>query len=248
MKLALIFVSVLAATTASPMTDEAQQAHNTGPYASVRKVSNDLAPAERKFGRGDSQTAVMCAARCAQQFKADVDRQLPGYDQNSASMGKEIDVEKLNKLCPVHDTAFTCLNACPSSQVKTMLAKAFDLTQFVCHDSVIREKGQCINDATRSSQGTCSSQCGNYERKFQQYQTNKPTDMDGLQDMLKQTCLLTGCNISCPKAAVTRNCGQQAQNDLNTLGKKAIGFLKTTIDTMGLGSIYPAAECDRVGA
>lgn len=73
--------------------------HEAGPFPNIRKTSASLAQGERRFGSGDSPTNVQCAANCAQQMKQNLQRELPGYEQQAGKLGGEYDPEKLNKVC-----------------------------------------------------------------------------------------------------------------------------------------------------
>jgi hypothetical protein len=226
-----------------------QHVHETGPFQSIRKTSADLAPAERRFGSGDSPTNVQCAATCARQMKEKLDRDLPGYgnDQQASKLGGEYDPEKLNKVCGVHDTTKACLDRCQSSQVKTMMSKALGLGQYMCHDSNFKKNAPCLNEVHKTTHSLCEGQskCGQYKTKMDQYKTNRPTDENGLKDMMSQSCQFMKCALDCGKPKVVEKCGQSAQNDLQGLVSKSVEFLKYTVETLGLGSAYPR-ECDRV--
>jgi len=255
MKLILAFLALAIFSVNAMPTQEDDHAHNehvheTGPFQSIRRTSHDLAPNERRFGSGDSQTNVQCAANCARQMKEKMQRELPGYDQQGNSrMGGEYDPQKLNKVCSVHDTTKSCLDGCQSSQVKTMMSKALGLGQYMCHDSNFKKNAPCLNEVHRETHNTCEGdgQCGQYKQKMDQYKTSRPTTEDGLKDMMKQSCHFMNCTLNCGKRQVVDKCGQSAQNDLNGLVRKSVDFLKYTVESMGLGSAYPR-ECDRVAA
>lgn len=253
MKTILVFLAVALFTVNAMPTGEDDQSnhehvHEAGPFTDIRKSSVDLAPAERRFGSGDSPTNVQCAANCARQMKEKMQRDLPGYDQqNPSKMGGEYDPEKLNKVCGVHDTTKSCLNNCQGSQVKTMMDKALGLGQYMCHDSNFKRNAPCLNEVHKDTHRSCegSGQCGQYKQKMDNYKTNKPSTEDGLKDMMKQSCQFMNCTLNCGKPKVVSKCGQSAQNDLTGLVRKSVDFLKYTVESMGLGSAYPR-ECDRV--
>jgi hypothetical protein len=226
-----------------------EHVHEAGPFQGIRKTSASLAPNERRFGSGDSPSNVQCAAQCAQQMKAKMQRELPGYEQNAAKMGGEYDPEKLNKVCSVHDATKTCLDQCSNSQVKTMMTKALGLGQYMCHDSNFKQNAPCLNEVHKTTHNTCEGQskCGQYKSKMDEYKTSRPTNEAGLKDMMKQSCQFMKCALDCAKPTVVSKCGQSAQNDLQGLVGKSVEFLKYTVESMGLGSAYPR-ECDRVAA
>jgi len=250
MKLTLAFsLLALCSVHAYPTGDETSHVHDSGPFSSVRKASASLAPADRRFGSSDSPANVQCAANCARTMKTNMERELPGYEQQAGKMGGEYDPEKLTKVCRVHDTTKTCLDSCQSSQVKTMMTKALGLGQYMCHDSNFKQNAPCLNDVHKTTHATCEGQskCGNYKQKMDEYKQTRPTTEDGLKDMLKQSCLFMKCSLDCAKPTIVQKCGQSAQNDLQGLVGKSVEFLKYTVETMGLGHTYPR-ECDRVAA
>lgn len=220
--------------------------HEAGPFQSIRKSSAALAPPARRFGSGDSPTSVQCAARCAQQMKDRLNRELPGYEQQQTG---EFDPQKLDKVCSVHDSAKSCLDRCQNSQVKQMLNKALGLGQFMCHDSNFKQNAPCLNQVHKTTHGTCEGQskCGQYKSKMDNYKRNRPSTEAELKDFLKQSCQFMKCALDCAKPTVISKCGQSAQNDLQGLAGKSVDFLKFTVETMGLGQVYPR-ECDRVAA
>jgi len=226
-----------------------QHVHETGPFTAIRKTSVDLAPTERRFGSGDSPTNVQCAATCARQMKEKMERDMPGYQQQASKMGGEYDPEKLNKVCGVHDATKTCLDRCQNSQVKTMMTKALGLGQYMCHESDFKKNAPCLNEVHKTTHGTCEGQtkCGQYKQKMDEYKQNRPTNEEGLKDMMKQSCEFMKCSLNCASPQVVSKCGQSAQNDLKGLVGKSVEFLKYTVESMGLGSAYPR-ECDRVTA
>jgi hypothetical protein len=219
------------------------------PFPSITETTHELAPTARRFGSGDSPTNVQCAATCAREMKEKMQRDLPGYEQQAAKLGGEYDPEKLNKVCGVHDGAKTCLDRCQNSQVKTMMTKALGLGQYMCHDSNFKKNAPCLNEVHKTTHTTCEGQskCGQYKQKMDQYKTTRPSNEDGLKDMMKQSCLFMKCALDCGKPSVVQKCGQSAQNDLQGLVGKSVEFLKYTVESMGLGQVYPT-ECDRVSA
>jgi len=255
MKLTLAFSFFVLCTVRALPTGQDDQTnhehvHETGPFQNVRKTSAGLASPGRRFGSGDSPTAVQCAATCARQMKEQMQRDLPGYQQGgTGNLGGEYDPEKLNKVCAVHDTAKACLGRCQASQVKTMMEKALALGQFMCHDSNFKKNAPCLNEVHKTTHATCEGQskCGQYKQKVDGYQTNRPTNEEGLKDMMKQSCLFMKCALDCAKPTVVSKCGQSAQTDLEGLAGKSMEFLKFTVETMGLGHTYPQ-ECNRVTA
>jgi len=256
MKLTLAFcLFALVAVHGMPTGDhdhsQHDHVHESGPFDGIRKTSHSLAPAERKFGGQDSPTNVQCAATCARNMKEKMQRDLPGYDQEQSTakkMGGEYDPAKLTKVCAVHDATKTCLNACQNSQVKTMMTKALGLGQYMCHDSNFKKNAPCLNEVHKTTHNTCEGQskCGQYKQKMDQYKANRPTDKEGLKDMMSQSCQFMKCALDCAKPTVVSKCGQSAQSDLEGLVGKSTEFLKYTVESMGLGDAYPSQQCDRV--
>jgi len=180
-------------------------------------------------------------------MKSNMRRELPGYDPGNKVSG-EYDPEKLNKVCTVHATTKTCLDACAASEAKTMMGKALGLGQYMCVDSNFKENAPCLNRVHKTTQGQCESgDCGQYKQKMEAYKASRPTDLEGLKDMMKQSCLYMKCSLDCAKPKVVEACGQSAHNDVAGLVVKSVDFLKYTVETMGLGSAYPR-ECDAVTA
>lgn len=254
MKLTLAFslfvvCTVRALPTGEDDHDTHGHVHEAGPFQNIRKTSAAIAPTERRFGSGDSPTNVQCAATCARQMKEKMQRDLPGYEQGASKMGGEYDPEKLNKVCGVHDNTKTCLDRCQNSQVKTMMTKALGLGQYMCHDSNFKKNAPCLNEVHKTTHNTCEGQskCGQYKTKMDEYKANRPTNEEGLKDMMKQSCQFMKCALDCAKPTVVSKCGQSAQNDLQGLVGKSVEFLKYTVESMGLGQAYPR-ECDRVSA
>jgi len=250
--LSFLFLAVNALPTGEDDHSSHAHVHKNvpGPFQNVRETSAALAPAgERRFGANDSPTNVQCAATCARTMKEKMQRDLPNYEAEKSKLGGEYDPEKLNKVCGVHDATKTCLDRCQNSQVKTMMTKALGLGQYMCHDSNFKKNAPCLNEVHKTTHSTCEGQskCGQYKTKMDQYKQTRPTDENGLKDMMSQSCQFMKCALDCGKPTVVQKCGQSAQNDLQGLVGKSVEFLKYTVESMGLGSAYPR-ECDRVTA
>jgi len=129
------------------------------------------------------------------------------------------------------------------------MTKALGLGQYMCHDSNFKTNAPCLNEVHKTTHGQCegASKCGQYKTKMDQYKQNRPTNEEGLKDMMKQSCQFMKCALDCAKPTVVSKCGQSAQNDLQGLVGKSVEFLKYTVESMGLGQTYPR-ECDRVAA
>jgi len=193
----LILSTVHALPTGEDDHSTHQHVHETGPFSAIRKTTAELAPAERRFGSGDSPTNVQCAATCARQMKEKMERDLPGYQQQASKMGGEYDPEKLNKVCGVHDATKACLDRCQNSQVKTMMAKALGLGQYMCHDSNFKQNAPCLNEVHKTTHNTCEGQskCGQHKQKMDEYKSNRPTNEQGLKEMMKASCQFMKCAL-----------------------------------------------------
>jgi hypothetical protein len=223
--------------------------HESAPFRDISKASVRLSSNNQRFSipAEDNPQDVQCAAQCAREVKAKMDRELPNYQQQDSKMGGEYDPEKLDKLCSVHDATKTCLNNCPNTKLKVMIEKATALGQYMCHDSSFKQNAPCLNEVHKAMNARCenSSQCGRYKTALEEYKSNKPTDSNGLKDMMKHSCLYMQCALNCASGTIKERCGESAQNDLKGLVKKSVEFLKYTVESMGLNSVYPA-ECDTV--
>jgi hypothetical protein len=256
MKLILAFCLFVCAIHGFPTGEDDHgqvgHVHETGPFSNIRKTSAAIAtPEARRFGSQDSQTNVQCAATCARQMKEKMSRDLPGYEQEASAkkLGGEYDPEKLNKVCGVHDATKSCLDRCQNSQVKTMMTKALGLGQYMCHDSNFKKNAPCLNEVHKTTHNTCEGQskCGQYKQKMDQYKQNRPTDKEGLKDMMSQSCQFMKCALDCAKPTVVSKCGQSAQTDLEGLVGKSVEFLKYTVESMNLGDAFPS-QCERVAS
>jgi len=240
---ALLFVHAIRAT---PTGGESQEVH--GPFRAFRKAASSLAPASRSLGSNNSPAAVECVGKCATKMSADMKRELPDFNPDSPDPAN-FNPAKLDKMCQIHDTGKSCVEACPSSGMKTMFQKALGIMQFICHDSTFKQNAQCLSDVAKNNTATCEadSKCGLHKKKVEQYKVTPPTNEAGLKDYLKSICTLQKCMLDCGKPAVVQKCGQAAQNDLKGLAVKSTEFLKYVMESMGLANVYPQ-ECNQVAA
>jgi len=256
MKLILsLSLFVLYTVHALPTGDDAQpnyrRVHETGPFKSIRKATANLSPTARRFGSGDSLPDIQCAMSCFTEMYEKTQREFPNFDQRQAAkVAGEFDLEQLNKLCTIHDTAKACYDRCENSQMKTQMTKGDALMQYLCHDSTIKQNAACLLEVSQLMNVTCEAptKCGQYMQKVDQH-LNQSSQMDqsGLKDILTASCQYIKCDLDCEKSTVVQKCGQQAQDDVEGLTRKAAEFLKDLVESMGMGSVYPR-ECDRVAA
>jgi len=170
---------------------------------------------------------------------------------------------RLEKSCGPYRTAKQCIDACPSSDAKTLVVNTWSALQFLCIDRIDDWKGYspCLSEHCIDIQGPCAPKCGslvsilkrmvgfledaNNQRDASQNAT--ALDVNKISKFIGESCSRLYCFNQCSQNTTINFCGTGAFYMSEDIQWTTLSSMFFTLQQWGVNIDWPL-ECKTLQA
>jgi len=194
---------------------------------------------KRKYGDSYTGNAEVdaCTLACAKGPPPGFGQHIMKFqDPKPDQIIKEIyNKEFLTKVCTHANETAQCVKACPDSQRRAYLRQLFAPVKYLCADSHIVEKADCLRGAFEEyhpacASGECAAKKAAVQTSLAAYKAALGDTLHGpgdsattkplAEDLVGKGCEAIRCGVKCGDAKRTEKCGEAVNKEIHTFFEK----------------------------